>query len=335
MDLGAEEKGSEMLRCLFCPREEAHLTDEHVFPAALGGNLTVNGAVCAECNNGFSRGFEQYVVTRFAHFRRIFLIPDRYGRVPEVVVTAQVDGQELEAKLLRDGNVQLKPIVSVVPGEDGAREFVHQHVTENQKEKLRQEAKQKGFELIEETVPGQEAEISLAGDLDFLDAPEMLRNVAKIAYTALAFRMGRDFAMKNVFDELRTYVRSGTGSPKARLFLNDRFFKASEQGPHQHSVVIACRHDNGRVDAIVRLFGGLSYFVNLAEQYEGADFASTLVYNAQQGEINGVLVSHLETEFLQVEDVATSKDTIWDNQKASGKWFLDFVDQAIKSSLNA
>jgi hypothetical protein len=46
------------------------------------------------------------------------------------------------------------------------------------------------------------------------------------------------------------------------------------------------------VGAIVRLFGGLCYFVQLSEHYGGADFSTTLVYDAYRGEANGILRSH-------------------------------------------
>jgi hypothetical protein len=64
--------------------------------------------------------------------------------------------------------------------------------------------------------------------------------------------------------------------------------EAVQQGPHQHSITIAGRHDKGRVDAIVRLFGGLCYFVELSNSYGGADFFLTTVLDAYRGETNGV-----------------------------------------------
>jgi hypothetical protein len=79
--------------------------------------------------------------------------------------------------------------------------------------------------------------------------------------------------------------------------------------------------------------GGLCYFVNLSDHYEGADFFDTLVYDAQRGEVNKVLVAHEQAEFLQVEDVSESKQTVWNDQKKSGEWFIDFLDKAIQAGL--
>ena len=47
-----------------------------------------------------------------------------------------------------------------------------------------------------------QVEGSFGGDLDFIDSPEMLRTVAKTAYTALALRIGVKFARLDTFDDL-------------------------------------------------------------------------------------------------------------------------------------
>ena len=85
----------------------------------------------------------------------------------------------------------------------------------------------------------------------------------------------------------------------------------------------------------MRLFGGLSYFVTLSEQYDGADFYDTLVYDAQRGEINGVLVGDLQSEFLQIEHVETSKATVWNDRVALGNWLVKFIHAEIESKRRA
>lgn len=319
-----------MPRCIFCLTQSDKLTDEHVFQAVLGGRLAVKNATCVTCNNGFSKAFEQNIAKRLAHFRRILSIKDRRGELPEIETKFTIDGRELEARLKSDGTVKPKPIVTEVV-KDGIKETVFEYLPEKQKEQLRGMAKEKGWELIEEAASSGEGQGSFSGDLDFLDSQDMLRNAAKIAYTGLAFRMGTGFAQGGSFNEIRTYVRTGDGTPRAKLFLNERFLSACAQGPHQHSVVIVGRRDKGRVNAIVRLFGGLCYFVNLSDHYEGADFSDTLVYDAQRGEVNKVLVTHEQTEFLQVEHVSESKETIWNDQKRAGEWFVRFFEQAIRA----
>lgn len=132
---------------------------------------------------------------------------------------------------------------------------------------------------------------------------------------------------------VRDYIKTGKGSSPARLFIHKKFLNSVQLGPHQHALILAGRNDKHRVDAIVRLFGGLSYFVTLSDEYQGVDFVHTIVCDAQRGELNGMLFSVVEAELLQTEDVATSNDTVWDSLELSGKWFVDFLDASIRSYL--
>jgi len=156
-----------MPQCLFCLREKEGLTDEHIFPAALGGVLALEGSTCTECNHGFSK-FEQPLVAELASIRLLLQIPDRYGEVPQVAATVRVQDKEYAAKV-KDGKVQLKRTVTEVVKGDGTREFVHRFLTERQREKLAREAKEKGIQLIEEG-PGkpERGEVHIGGDRVYL-----------------------------------------------------------------------------------------------------------------------------------------------------------------------
>jgi hypothetical protein len=185
-----------MSTCLFCLRECQEATDEHVFPAALGGVLTVNGGSCTECNNGFSR-LEQALAGELAPVRLLLQIPDRYKQVPQVEATAKTEQRDYDARVMGDGTVRARRLVEEVKRDDGTREFVHRFLTDRQKEKLRREAEEKGRELLE-TGPGEpvQAEIHIGGELRIIGSDEGLRTAAKIAYVGLAFRMGERMANK-------------------------------------------------------------------------------------------------------------------------------------------
>jgi len=58
----------------------------------------------------------------------------------------------------------------------------------------------------------------------------MLRTVAKIAYAVLVVHVGTEFALRDVFDDLRTYVRTGEGTPRAKLFLMPSFCPRAFKG---------------------------------------------------------------------------------------------------------
>ncbi len=295
--------------------------------------MILRNCSCTECNNGFSQ-FETPLSKELAPLRLLLRIPDRRGNPPQVDATAKTKDKEYEARIKSDGSVHIKPVVTVVPGPNGSKEIVFQFATEQQKEKMRRDAQEGKIQLLEsEPGEGQEAEIHVSGDLKSIGSPEGLRTAAKIGYTTLANVTGVAFAGGPAFSVVREYIKNGNAKPCARLFIHEYFLGAVETGPHQHSVIIAGRHDRHRVDAIVRLFGGLAYFVVLSDTYEGADFFHTLVYDAYRGETDGMLFSHEQAEFLQTEDVATSADTIWDDVARSGEWFVNFLDARIKAKV--
>ena len=141
-----------MPTCLFCLRECENASNEHVFPAALGGVLEVKNGSCTECNNGFSR-LEQALARELTPIRFIFQIPDRYEKIPQVDATARTEQRDYEARVMPDGTVQVKRVVEVVRRDDGTREFVHRFLTDKQREGLREQARENGLQLIE-TGPG-------------------------------------------------------------------------------------------------------------------------------------------------------------------------------------
>jgi HNH endonuclease len=295
-----------MAQCLFCLREgeghTIHFTDEHVFPAALGGNLVVEGGSCESCNHGNSK-FEQALATELTPIRMLLQIPDRYGKVPQTAATIITPEKTYDGRVKGDGTVVVKPLITEEKNEKGEREFVHRFLTDSQKEKLREQAKKRGQELIE-TSPGDPvtAEVNIGGELMVIGSAEGLRTVAKIAYVGLARLVGVKVAAGDAFREVRQYILEGKPEGVARLFINKGYLEACQQGPHQHSIAIAARRDKHRLDAIVRLFG----------------------------EENGMLFAHEQAELLQTEDVATSKDTRWDDLEGLGRNFCAFIERVVE-----
>jgi hypothetical protein len=323
-----------MPQCLFCLREGAadavRFTDEHVFPAALGGNMIMKDGSCDGCNHGNSK-FEQALAVELTPIRMLLQIPDRYGKVPHTAATLVTPEKTYDGRVKGDGSVVVKPIITQEKNEKGEGEFVHRFLTDAQKEKLREQAKKKGQELIE-TGPGEPvvAEVHVGGNLMVIGSQEGLRTVAKIAYIGLAHFVGVKVAASDAFREVRQFIMEGRPEGMARFFINKRYLQACQQGPHQHSIAIAARRDKHRVDAIVRLFGELTYFVVLSNHYGGADFCTTLVYDAYRGEENGMLFGHAQAEILHMEDVITSNDTTWNDLEAFGRNFCAFLEGAVE-----
>src|SRR5260370_26124120 len=178
-----------MPQCLFCLQGEGEavlFTDEHVFPAALGGNVSGKDGSCDGCNHGNSK-FEQALAVELTPIRMLLQIPDRYGKVPHTAATIVTPEKTYDGRVKGDGSVVVKPVITQEKNEKGEREFVHRFLTAAQKEKLREQAKKRGQELIE-TGPGDPvvAEVHIGCDLIVVGFLEGLRTQAKIAYIGLA-----------------------------------------------------------------------------------------------------------------------------------------------------
>jgi hypothetical protein len=318
-----------MARCLFCRVEKSTITEEHIFPAALGGTLVVKDCVCDTCNHGFSK-FEQPLAVELTPLRNLLQIPNRTGKVPATSAKAKTATEEFDAKVRGDGTVQLKPLIRKIETAEGKKEIEYRFLTPRAKEKLAKEAKEKGWQLIE-TGPGEpvQAEIHVGGDLEEIGSSNGLRTAAKIAYVGMTCKTGLQFASSDVFIDVRKYIMDGTGEEISRLFVNIGYMDAVQQGPHQHSLTLAARKDKGRIDAIVRLFGWLCYFVVLSKTYSGPDFCETIVFDAYRGERNGILLARADAEILQTEDVLTNASTVWDNLFESGSVYCEYLEEAI------
>src|SRR4029077_18678327 len=94
-----------MPKCLFCLNPCERPSDEHVFPAALGGVLVVRESSSTECNHGFSR-LEQPLARELAPIRLFFQVPDRYGQVPQVEATAKTENLDYDARVMGDGTAR-------------------------------------------------------------------------------------------------------------------------------------------------------------------------------------------------------------------------------------
>lgn len=323
-----------MPQCLFCLRQGegdgVHFTDEHVFPAALRGNLVVKDGTCDKCNHGNSK-FEQALAIELTPIRMLLQIPDRYGKVPQTAATLVTPEKTYDGRVKGDGSVVVKPVITQEKNEKGEREFVHRFLTDAQKEKLREQARKKGQQLIETGLGDPvSAEVYIGGDLMVIGSPEGLRTVTKIAYVGLAHLVGVKVAVGDAFKEVRHLILEGKPEGVTRFFTHKRYLEACQQGPHQHSIAIAARRDRHRVDAIVRLFGELTYFAVLSEHYDGADFCTTLVYDACRGEENEMLFAHEQAEILQMEDVANSPETVWGDLEGFGRNFCAFLEGMVE-----
>jgi hypothetical protein len=293
-------------RCFLCrtayPVED--LTDEHLFPASIGGELVARSATCRACNNHCSAAFEAKFANSVKVLTSVMGIANRRGDVPSIDVSFRIDGRPFRGVLHSDGELVIQNRREQEVTEHGKVVKRWWLFTNDSFEQLQKKAAKRGELLVIEEPDGRDIEFVPESfmPLDFINSLEAKRTAAKVALTCVAEKLGHTFACLPAFDTVRGFIREGEGDC-ARLFFNQNFADATEAGPFQHLVILSCDARKHTFYAIVMFFGTMPYLVQLSSKHEGIDFGAHYAYDARKREEIPVFVAHLENERLAVDDV--------------------------------
>ena len=256
--------------CLFC-RSELKLTDEHVFPAFMGGELEVRNGSCERCNRDFGVA-EAAMKEAVRPLLNLLQIENRNNVVPNAQLRAEIHGLDLKnlpAFMDDEGNINLRDVVRESTSEDGRRLRQGFFLTKEAGNRFAERARAKGLEVLEREVPREiviEANYTIT--VHFIATLHARRLAAKIALAAIALEYGREFALDPQFDELR--AARTTESPEdlpVRFFANTGLMSAYVHTPYQHSVMCYLSAGMHKGWALVTLFGGISYLVSVSKNY--------------------------------------------------------------------
>src|ERR1017187_8002297 len=304
--------------CIF-GKGKNNLTDEHVFPAFVGATLKVKNGSCKKCNAECSK-FEDKVAAQTKTARHIFEIPNRYGRIPSAPVAVEIPETGLAPVIARrepGGEIRLRDFVAETKSEDGTNIRDGFFVSEENAKRFIEKSRSRGEKVTELDVPKEVTLLSSGQQvIDFAFSVEIRKMVAKIALVSVAYRYGTEYACLPQFDTLRRAILVGNGDDlPLRIFANKDFACDYVRTPHQHTVRAHLSAGMHKGWAVVTLFGGLSYVVELTRRFEENESRSfSLFFNADsqetfnpivlfsEQEIIGGVLSH-ETAFEQVDAI--------------------------------
>lgn len=256
--------------CIFC-RAEGKFTDEHVFPAFIGGELEVRNGSCERCNREFGQA-EAAIKDPITPLLNLLQIENRYNVVPNARLRADIRGldlKDLPAFMDGDGNINLRDVVKETVSEDGRRLRRGFFLTKEAGERFVERARAKGLEVIERGVPNEiviEANYTIT--VHFIASLAARRMAAKIALAAIALEYGTEFALTPQFDELRAArTTESMRDLPVRFFANAGLMSAYIHTPYQHSVMCYLSAGMQKGWALVTLFGGITYLVCVAKNY--------------------------------------------------------------------
>src|ERR1700687_495269 len=287
--------------CIFCGTRE-NLTEEHLFPAFSGANLTVRDASCQKRNAQYG-DFENTVAAQTETTRHIFEIPNRYGRVPTAPVKVEIQGGDVVVPGRRkpDGEVEDLDFVAKTKTDDGKKVREGFFVSEESANKFVERSRARGEKVEEQERPKEVVLLPTSQQtLEFAFSLEIRKMAAKIALVSLAHQYGTEYALLPQFDTLRRATFGASARELTiRVFANEYFINDYTKTPRQHSVRAYLSAGMNKGWALVCLFGGLSYAVELTRDFKERDSRSfSLFYGTEKQALFDPIVLYDEQEII-------------------------------------
>jgi hypothetical protein len=311
------------MACIFCG-SETDLTREHVFPAFMGGELTVPDGSCKRCNGEFGK-WECTLRESTKFLLNLLQIENRDGEVPTARVEVEIRGTDakgLFGKREADGTVTLSDVVVSSVEPDGKKHRQGIFVSQASAEKFIERASTRGEKTTELPVPNEVVlDASYTQTLPFAFSLEARKVVAKIALASIAYKLGTPFALSAQFDSLRKARTAATAREMPlRVFCNKNFMAAHARNAHQHSVMCHLSAGKKKGWALVTLFGGLSYVVEVTDSYqESSSRLFSIFYDAAlKKPFNPVI---LADEVTTIGDVLSKNSAFEDKDALDKQWF--------------
>ncbi len=310
---------------MFC-RSEENLTSEHVFPAFMGGDLEVPDGSCERCNRGFGR-CETTIKNSTILLRNLLQIENRYGDVPSAKVDIEIRGVDAAGLFgFREGTgeVRLSDVVVEKEIAEGKKHRQGVFISQESAEKFVERASARGEQVKEQDLPRELVlDASSTLTLPFAFSLETRKVVAKIALAAIAHEYGLAYALSRQFDDLRQVLAIDNAQDlPVRIFANQSFMAVHSRTAYQHSVVCHLNPRAKRGCALVTLFGGLSYTVEVTRNYaERLSRQFSIVYDAAaKTRLTPAVVQEDEVVGL-IRKVLSSESKFEDRDAVDKQWF--------------
>lgn len=256
-----------MRTCIYCKRTlpTREFSREHVWPAALGWDAQIS-CVCRKCNNEFGHEIDSALISCFDTYRVKFKVKDRDGKTPRPYV--KVEGGLLSGSRLRYGvdGLEPPPIIKKTAISPGGMDFrtYGDHDEAELKKKLKPQGVGKLVKLSEQT---EELKLVSRHGMEFLSDVRGMRGAVKIAFNYLALKTDEHLLLQPEFDPLRDFIRGNSSIDKDVLVLP---MLPLPPAIPLHSTFVA-HMGNGKVRAIVSMFGFIGLYIHMADGYAGRD----------------------------------------------------------------
>jgi hypothetical protein len=233
-----------------------------------------------------------------------------------------MDAKGLFGKREADGTISLSDVVIPSVKADGKKHREGFFVSKKSADKFIERSLARGEKTTELAVPEEIVlDASYTQTLPFVFTLEARKVVAKIALASIAHKYGVPYSLSPQFDALRQ-VRTATTEKEMplRVFCNKSFMEAHSRNAHQHSVMCYLSAGKKKGWALVTLFGGLSYVVEVTANYEerSSRLFSIFYDAAVKKPLNPVV---LADEMSIIGEVLSKGSVFEDRDAVDEQWF--------------
>lgn len=286
-----------MTKCAICENELSKYSSdphcdsaEHIFPNSVGGQKTVSGFICRECNSKAGETWDATLAEQMQPFCLMFGISRDRGAVAPMRVTT-MEGERVTLK--NDGSLSYsKPDFDKRQRADGSIEYSIMARDEPELRRMLEGVKRKHPELdieaaLTDAKPGEKY---LDGDLHFslqFGGQEGGRSMIK---TCLAFAHTRGIVWQNC-GPATDYIRDLNAKACFGYFSSRDLVSDRQSGVPLHCVALRADPATGLILAYAEYFGVVRIVACLGEGYSGSLIEAAYAFDPRKGDELQVQVS--------------------------------------------
>ena len=252
-------------QCFAC-KNLKELTIEHIIPQALGGRLKAR-LYCKDCNDNFGHELDDVLSTNYGKIGTLLNIKRERGEPQpfDVVETST----RIPLVFTGKGLSRKKPTVIIKKSKDGKNLEFADITARTQKELEKIKASLKGRCEMSDSAEQKTFQEHRPGPIDAnfkitIDDNSIRRAISKIAYGFLCTKMPKDQILSSAFEDVRNYIKCGTGSDLACAnFIHTKFM--TDYSRPLHKIHVALNRGELMVTGFVMLFGIYRFSILLSD----------------------------------------------------------------------
>lgn len=203
------------MKCIFCNREYEKLSEEHIFPEAIGGSLILHNKVCKPCNDKLGEQIDSLLTNHYiiTLARNVLSIDGKTGIPNPFKAGILEDGRKV--KVMMDSEKKFFPKLTPEVKKTKPNKY-HISVDETEREHLptiiRKIAQRNAYNITDQEIldiieEGEEHSVLSPISCNFeIDTKNYKKAILKIAYEMGFYWLGDEYQHDPIAEQIRTSI---------------------------------------------------------------------------------------------------------------------------------